>query len=291
MTLVLLLLAATPVSLSVDLSKNTTARLGPKVRESIEARLLEEGFAVESGAKLKLSVEELHGTLKLSAQAGEFSATSELKPALEWPAELGFELGQRLAVLAHEAEGHLPVPVSPAEPMPEPVPAEEAPLPDPRPADAGRGRLRLSAGFRMGILVRASAVDPSLAFHGSLPGSVEPAIAMGLTFAPGRALSAWEVPLLGGIRVPIEIGSWVLTPELLGGGRVHLYTASDLDSGGVRLDPLGTLAISFFRLLGPVKLGVRVGVEVSTAREHRLGDEILWSRGGFALSTMIQLER
>lgn len=143
----------------------------------------------------------------------------------------------------------------------------------------------------MGILVRSAAVDPSLAFHGSLPGSVEPAIAMGLTFAPGRGLSAWEVPLLGGIRVPIGIGSWVLTPELLGGGRVHFYTASDLDSGGVRFDPLGTLAISFFRILGEVKLGVRVGVEVSTAREHRLGDEILWSRGGFALSTMIQLER
>ena len=290
MTLVLLLLAATPVSLSVDLSKNTTARLGPKVRESIEARLIEEGFAVDPGAKLKLSVEELHGTLRLAAQAGEFSATSELKPALEWPAELGLELGQRLAVLAHEAEGHLPVPVEPAS-EPEPVPPEEAPLPDPLPADAGRGRLRLSAGFRMGILVRASAVDPSLAFHGSLPGSVEPAIAMGLTFAPGPGLSAWEVPLLGGIRVPIALGNWTLTPELLGGGRVHIYTASDLDSGGVRFDPLGTLAISFFRGLGPVKLGVRVGVEVSTARQHRLGDEILWNRGGFALSTMIQLER
>jgi hypothetical protein len=295
MTLVLLLLAATPVSLNVDLSKNTTARLGPKVRESIEARLLEEGFSVESGAKLKLSVEELHGTLKLAAQAGEFSATSELKPALEWSAELGFELGQRLAVLAHEAEAHLPVAVPPRD--------EEAPLPDPLPAEAGRGsdespapvpekRLKLSAGFRMGILVRATAIDPSLAFHGSLPtGSVEPAIAMGLTFAPGPGLSAWEVPLLGGIRVPIALGNWTLTPELLGGGRVHFYAASDLDSGGVRFDPLGTLAIAFFRALGPVKLGVRVGVEVSSAREHRLGDEILWSRGGFALSTMLQLER
>jgi hypothetical protein len=143
----------------------------------------------------------------------------------------------------------------------------------------------------MGILVRANAVDPSLAFHGSLPFSVEPAFAMGLTFAPGRGLSAWELPLLGGIRVPIPLGGWTLTPELLGGGRVHFYTASDLDSGGVRFDPLGTLALSFFRTIGPVRLGARVGVEVSTAREHRLGDEILWSRGGFALSTMIQLER
>src|SRR4051794_19116328 len=102
MLIALLLLAATPVSLSVDLSKSTTARLGPRVRELIEERLLEEGFSGEPGAKLKLRVEELHGTLRLSAQVGEYSATSELRPSLEWPAELGFELAQRLAVLAHE---------------------------------------------------------------------------------------------------------------------------------------------------------------------------------------------
>src|SRR4051812_41440406 len=124
MILVSLLLAITPVSLTVDLSKSTTARLGPRVRESIEARLLEEGFAVEPGAKVKLSVEELHGTLKLSAQAGEYAATSELKPALEWPAELGLELAQRLAVLAHEAEAHVPAPVD--APLPESSPAPEA---------------------------------------------------------------------------------------------------------------------------------------------------------------------
>ena len=106
----LLLLAATPVSLTVDLSRNTTARLGPRVRELIEERLAEEGFPVESGAKLKLGVEELHGTLRLSAQVGDYLAKSELRPADEWPAELGFELAQRLAVLAHEAESHLPLP-------------------------------------------------------------------------------------------------------------------------------------------------------------------------------------
>ena len=39
MICILILLAATPVSLTVDLSRNTTARLGPRVRELIEARL------------------------------------------------------------------------------------------------------------------------------------------------------------------------------------------------------------------------------------------------------------
>ena len=78
---VLLLLAITPVSLTVDLSKSTTARLGPKVRELIEERLLEEGFSIEPVAKVKLRVEELHGTLRLAAEAGDHSESSELRPA------------------------------------------------------------------------------------------------------------------------------------------------------------------------------------------------------------------
>ena len=68
---VFLLLAATPISLTVDLSKNTTTRLGPRVRALIEERLLEEGFSIEPGARLRLIVEELHGTLRPSATKGE----------------------------------------------------------------------------------------------------------------------------------------------------------------------------------------------------------------------------
>lgn len=286
----LLLLAATPVSLTVDLSRSTTARLGPRVRELIEERLLEEGFSVEHSAKLKLGVEELHGTLRLWAEAGEYSEASELRPALEWPAELGFELAQRLAVLAHEAEAHVPKPAPPIEVEPPAPAAEPEPTAPVAPAEV---RLRLSAGLRLGILVRAPSVDPTLAFQGALPGGVvEPIVTMGLTFASGSGLDAWEVPLVGGLRIPIPLGGWMLTPELLGGGRLHFFAGSSFDpAGGVRFDPLGLLGVALLRAFGAIKLGARVGVELSTAREHRLGDEVLWSRGGFAFSAMLQLER
>ena len=263
--LVLLLLAATPVSLHVDLSKNTTARLGPRVRALIEERLLEEGFPVEPGAKLKLDVEELHGILRLSAQAGEHRGASELRPAEEWPAELGFEVAQRLAVLAHEAEPYLPQ--KPA--------VEEAPAPPEQPAEEWHEKppppersLRVSAGVRVGILVRAPAVDPSLSFHGSVPtGVVEPVVSMGLTVAPGAGLMAWEVPLLGGLRYPIVLSAWSIVPELLGGGRLHFFGDTSLDpAGGVRLDPLGTLGVTVLHSLGASRLGVRVGLELSTPR-------------------------
>ena len=295
---IVLLLAATPVSLTVDLSRNTTARLGPRVRELIEERLAEEGFVVASTAKLRLGVEELHGTLRLSAQVGDYSANSELRPAIEWPAELGFELAQRLAVLAHEAEAHVPVKPPPPvveDPAP-PAPVEAEPPPPmeekPGPPPAQRG-LRLGAGLRIGMVLRAPSVDPAFSFHGAVPGGVvEPLISMGLTFAPGPGLTAWEVPLLAGIRVPIGISSWSIVPELLAGGRVHVYSGTSLDpKGGVRLDPLASLGVAVLRALGSLKLGVRLGLEVSTGREHLEGDVVLWSRSAFAFSAMLQLER
>ena len=290
----LLLLAATPVSLTVDLSRNTTARLGPRVRELIEQRLLEEGFAVEPGGKLKLGVEELHGTLRLSAQAGEYSATSELRPAIEWPAELGFELAQRLAVLAHEAEAHVPVkPSVVAEPEPPIEPPVEEPAVAPPPSPPAERPLRIGAGLRVGILVRGPSVDPTISFHGALPtGVVEPLVSMGLTFAPGPGLTAWEVPLVGGLRIPIVLSGWIIAPELLGGGRIHFFGGSALEpEGGVRFDPLGMIGVALLRTIGALRLGARVGVELSTSREHRQGDDVLWGRSGFGFSAMLQVER
>ncbi len=279
---VLLILAATPISLSVELSRDTTSRLGGRVRESIVERLEEEGFVVEPGGKLKLRVEELHGTLRLTAKTGEFSASSELRPSLEWAAELGFELAQRLVVLAHEAEAHVPVP-APAPVVEEPTaPEPEVPAPPP----PREKELRLGAGVRLGLLVRENAVDPVLAFHGSLPtGVVEPLVAMGLVFAPGPGLTAWELPVTAGLRVPIDLGNWTLSPELLGGGRLHFFNE------GVRIDPMLLLGLSLLRSFGSLRLGARLGLDVSSTREHLVGDLVLWSRGGFALSAMLQLER
>jgi hypothetical protein len=298
LTSLMVLLAATPVSLHVDLSRNTTARLGPRVRELIEERLQEEGFAVESGAKLKLAVEELHGTLKLSAQVGEFTSTSELRPAIEWPAELGFEVAQRLAVLAHEAEARVPVRAAPVseDPVLVPVDGEEAssPLaPTLSPAGEREAGIRIGAGMRLGVLVRVPAVDPVLWFHGTLPGhAVEPIVALGVVAAPDTGLFAVEMPLVAGIRVPIVVSSWSLVPELLAGGRLHVYGSSALDAnGGARFDPIATLGFSLLRAIGSVRAGARLGVEVSAPREHLQGEAILWSRSAFAFSVMLQLER
>jgi hypothetical protein len=115
---------------------------------------------------------------------------------------------------------------------------------------------------------------------------------MGVVYAPGPGLTAWEVPLVGGIRVPLTFWSWSLVPELLGGGRLHFYTGSTLDpSGGVRFDPFATLGVSLLRAIGALKVGARLGLEVSTPREHLQGDQVLWSRSAFAFSAMLQLER
>ena len=288
-SVLLLVLALTPVSLSVDLSRDTQARLGSRVRELIEARLLEEGFPVESGAKLKLGVEELHGTLRLWVKAGRREAERELKPADEWPAELGFELAQRLAVLAHEAEGWVPE----AEP-PRAVAEEGMPSPRPSPPRGEGERSRLGAGVRVGVVMRPPSFDPTIAFHGTVPTGtpLEPIVSVGLVYAPGRGLTAWELPLLAGVRWAIVFKELSIVPELLGGGRLHLFGPSPLDSaGGARFDLMGQLGVSILRSFGPVRLGLRLGFELSPAREHLEGEDILWSRGGFGTSAMLVLER
>ena len=285
LTAMVMVLAITPVSLEVDLSKDTTARLGPRVRQLIEERLSEEGFPVEAGAKLKLGVEELHGVLHLWAKVGRHETESELRPANEWPAELGFELAQRLAVLAHEAEALVPVPMKPAEATP---PAPE-PTPPPEPVET---HARLSASVRGGVLVRFPSVDPEFMFQGSLPtGIVEPAIAMGLVYAHGPGLTAWEVPLMAGLRVLIKLDAWAIVPDLMLGARLHVYGPSSFDAGGARLDFIAMAGASVLRTVGALRLGVRLGIELSPSREHLESDQVLWARDGFGASAMLVVER
>lgn len=288
LTAILTVLAITPVSLNLDLSKDTTARLGPRVRQLIEERLSEEGFPVDAGAKLKLGVEELHGVLHLWAKVGRHEAESELRPANEWPAELGFELAQRLAVLAHEAEALVPVTAKPPDETPPPEPLAPAPEPTPPPET----HARLSASVRGGVLVRFPSVDPEFMFQGSLPtGIVEPAIAMGLVYAHGPGLTAWELPLVAGLRVLVKLDAWTIVPDLMLGGRVHVFGPSSFDAGGARLDFIAMAGASLLRTVGSVRLGVRLGIELSPSREHVESDQVLWARDGFGASAMLVIER
>lgn len=291
LTAMLMVLATTPVSLEVDLSKDTTARLGPRVRELIEERLSEEGFSVEAGAKLKPGVEELHGVLHLWAKVGRHEAESELRPANVGPAELGFELAQRLAVLAHEAEALVPVKATPPKETSAPEPLAPEPEPTP-PSEPVATHAALSASVRGGVLVRFPSVDPEFMFQGSLPtGIVEPAIAMGLVYAHGPGLTAWEVPLVAGLRVLIKLDAWAIVPDLMLGGRVHIFGPTPFDTGGARLDFIAMAGASVLRTVGSVRLGVRLGIELSPSREHLESDQVLWARDGFGASAMLVIER
>lgn len=286
LTAILTVLAITPVSLNLDLSKDTTARLGPRVRQLIEERLSEEGFPVETGAKLKLGVEELHGVLHLWAKGGGHETESELRPANEWPAELGFELAQRLVVLAHEAEALAPVKVKPPE---ETLASEPEPTSPPEPVET---HARLSASVRGGVLVRFPSVDPEFMFQGSLPtGIVEPALAMGFVYAHGPGLTAWELPLVAGLRVLIKLDAWAIVPDLMLGGRLHVFGPTSFDAGGARLDFIAMAGASVLRTVGAVRLGVRLGLELSPSREHLESDQVLWARDGFGASAMLVVER
>jgi hypothetical protein len=276
-----LFLAGTPVSVQVDLSDPTRGRIGPHVRELIEQRRREEGFEISP---------------RVSASLGDERFTREVvAPEGSWKEELSLELAQRLTVLAHEAEaGATPkleaAAQSVAEPEPEPEPVAEAPAEEtPPPKDPP---LHLTAGLRVGVLLRPPSVDPTLAFHGAIPGGLfEPVGLMGVTYAPGPGVTAWEVPLAVGVRLPIALSNWRLTPELLIGARLHFFTASAVDAGGARVDFLGMAGLSLLAPVGPFKMGVRLGVDLAAGREHLLGDEVLWSRGTVGFSAQLHIER
>jgi hypothetical protein len=177
--------------------------------------------------------------------------------------------------------------VPPALDEPAAPPVAESPAP---PAERGP---RLGAGVRAGVALRFPSVDPSFAVTGVLAGyALQPLVLGGVTLSPGPGVFATEVPLAAGLQLPLTVGRFVLVPEALLGARLHFYGASSLDDGGARVDLLGGLAMSaFLTVLQTLRLGLRVGVELSTAREHRAGSDLLWSRGPAALTLHVVAER
>lgn len=288
-----LLLAATPISLKVELSRPTQERAGAHLEQVLRERLEQEGFVFASPPKVRLVVEELHGVVRLSAQPeyGEL-LTREFKPTGdEWSDELALEFAQRLAFLAHEAE-QLPTPqkvlhaeVTTPEPEPEPQP-------EPTPPPTDEYGLHVAAGVRAGVAFRFPQVDPAFSLFGALAlGVVEPFAAVSFVIAPGSELLAFEVPLHAGLRVPLTISAWRLVFDAGLGTRLHFYGPSVLDAGGLRADFLGVGGISLTRLFGSLHLGLRVGVELSASREHLAGASVLWSRGPASLVLQVVFER
>lgn len=307
--LLALIIAATPVSLQLDLSKQTKERAGLRLEESIRQRLLEEGFEVRSPAKIQLRVDELHGVFRFSALvvgALNEPLTAELAPTgNEWRDELMFEIAQRLVSLAHEAEQIVPPPpiiTSPdgpdplakpdAEPEGDPyAAADQAPPPV---GASNASTLQVGAGVRAGIAIRFPGLDPTFAFHGVLvTGVVEPIVLTGLTFSPTPFLFVAEIPLLGGIRLRTapRDAPFAVIPEALIGARLHFFGATDFDDGGARVDFMGALGATAAFNLGRVRLGLRLGLELSAGREHVIGSISVWRRSPVTLSLQLVLER
>jgi hypothetical protein len=291
-----LLLAATPVSVQVDLSRATRERLGQRLEDALRQRLLEEGFELSSPARLTLRIEELHGALRLSATPlGAQPIEREVKPNAEaWRDEVLFEIVLRVVSLAHEAEALLPP--SSAPPPPTAVAEEPSPPPEaPAAPEAKEPGLRFGAGVRAGVAFRFSDFDPTFAFHGTVAGYfLEPVVVAGVTLAPGPGLFVTEVPVSGGLRIPLRLRpALTLTGEVLIGARFHLYGASAVDAGGVRVDTILSVGVNTLFHLGALRLGFRLGVEGAAVgrREHVLGDELLWARGPVALLLQLVVER
>lgn len=305
--LLALLLAATPVSLQLDLSKQTRERIGQRLDQAITERLTQEGFERSSPAKIQLRVEELHGVIKLSASvATKEPLSAEVKATgAEWKDELTFEISQRLCFLAHEAERLVPPPrvATATEPEPEPEPGPQEPAPavseepppaeEPTPPPPQEPAMRFSAGVRAGVSLRFPPVDPTFAVHGALAGGViEPLALVGLTLSPGTGLFATELPLAVGARLPFVLSTaWRLQVEALVGARIHIYGPSSFDEGGVRADFLGLAGATVSRVIEKFRFGLRLGVEVSAGREHLAGDQRLWLRGPFSLTVQLVIER
>lgn len=273
-------LGATPASLEV--SRELGARLDASV---LEARLAEEGFVLtpQADAKVRLVVAPHPRGVELMAFAGarRFSRMVEAPDAV-WPVERTFELSQRIASLAHEAAAALgdEDAVSGESATERSPPVETPPAPVAAPLEAHAAEVpSFALSLRPGLLARAGGVDFAAQALGVLRlGRLEPVLALGFVVAPDVGGTAFELPLLAGVRVVFELGdAWRLSPEALVGVRVHLFPSLD---GVVRGDPALQLGVSARRRLGSrAALGVSVASLVSAARTHLLGTTVLWERG------------
>jgi hypothetical protein len=265
----LTLLAADPTPVRLEYQpKDASARLGDDARDRLVAALAAEGFVLGEPSRLTLRIERVAGGFSLTASAGVRHNDLVMQPAEPFGAELVDELGNRLVALAGELLQQLP----------------RAPE---------RHGAPLLASVFLGAALRFPAVDPTVQFEGRLAlGVVEPLVLAGATLAPGRGLTAWEVPLEAGVRVNIAVGVWRLVPEVLGGARVHLFAGTaDAPEDGPRVDPVGTVAFLVLAPVGALHVGLRVSGEWSVARSHSLGATTLWQRGAPGLGLQVVIER
>lgn len=285
--LLAVLTAVEPVPASLEVAKELHAQLDVS---TLEARLEQEGFRLvgQGEARVRLVVARHLGGVELMARAGGQSLSRLVEaPDEVWPVERTFELAQRLAVLAHEAQALVPAPPPPVEPTVDvpPPPAPSLPL-----VATSHEAPRFGLLARPGALVRSNTADFSFAAVGLLRlGRLEPMLALGFDVAPGSGGTAVEFPLLGGVRVVFEPAPrWRLSPEALVGLRLHAFLDGDT---APRVDPALQLGLSARRQVGDTLwLGLAVYGFLSTGRTHLAGDVVLWERGPVGFGAGLDVE-
>lgn len=228
--LVLAVLAVTPVSLSIELPSSSRDAMGDALAVVISEKLEAAGLVVEQGAPLHLVVDEVGEVFELSASLNEHRLTDQPARTVALP-----EVADRLIALALQLKTE-------ADAMVEPTVVTRGP--------------HLGAGVRVGALARlAPTVAPTLAFTGAAEGYLfEPVFLVGVQtfFTPG--VVTWEVPVMGGVRLPIDLGTWWLAPEVLLGARFGFQP-------GFSAAFVGSAGLNLLRKFGSLRVGARIGAE------------------------------
>jgi hypothetical protein len=284
-----LLLAATPHTVGVDLSALDRASYeeldAVALEKALVVRFVQEGFAVLAPAASPDVVVHLARTgRRVELRVGNEVARVTLDP--KHLREMHLELAQKAAELARHAAEKLdaiPPPPPKVEPPPEPPKPVEPPPPPPPAPPAPRWNV-LAAG---GLLFRAPGLDPRVTLAGRFAATERVGIhlELGLSPIPAAPLSIYDGAALVGIGLAI-VSRPVFRVELglSAGGALHTYsldTVSAADRFGSRVD---FVARPFLRFAANPVAGLLIWAQAggglsTTAREHRLLGQVLYTRG------------
>ena len=316
--MLLLLLAflspqSTPVAVAIDAQKIGPAQFRALdvvgLERHLMARLVQEGFAVVSlkgqpDLVLQLTLEANAVVLALGGRQRAIPLRSDL-PAVH------LEVVQRGAQLARAGRAELPAQPPPSKPpavqqLPEPgaprlsktstAPAPKATrasIPQPRETPvAATSRFALAVG--LGVLGRDHGVDMQVRLQGrygfgvgALRGRGGLGLRLDTALSPPlrQAFRVVDWQLQAGIDYRAWLtGTWFLEIGALLGAVLHRFS-SPTTLPGTRLDMLASLPLAFGGVVSAswsAQIFVAPGIS-EERREHRVGGNLVWSRGALRL--------
>lgn len=284
--------AAEPLpSVAIDLGgldEATYAKLdGLGLEKRLVLRLVQDGFAVVAAsaqADVRLSVVSSSLGLLLNAQGRTAAAQREVAIAGDGLVELHLEVAQKMVELARACAP------GPAPEAPKPIPEHPAAPPPPAPIEP---MFRLAAAG--GVIARSGGTDLAgrlVLRYGSQLGvsavlGLVPSFAQELLVLEGQFLLGPSFKLKLGAEADLEIG-------LVAGPTLHFFHLSHkeaLEPTGVRLDLAAALPLTFaYWPAQAFGVGVRIAPGIaSQGREHRSGEQTLWSRGSVWFEAQLAL--